>query len=320
MKAVILEAGAITKGDISWDPVTSLADTVVWDNTIEENKISHIGDAELVLTNKVVMDEDLFKKCPSIKYIGVCATGYNVVDIEACRKRGIAVTFVPAYSTESVAQLCFGLILTGACRIDLHDKSVKQGDWIRSEIFCYQVAPVMELAGKTLGIVGFGNIGRRVADMALAFKMNVIASTAHPEKYKSFESDHLHFTDRETLFRNSDVISLHCPLTSETENMINEESISEMKHGVILVNVSRGGLIDENALAEALRKGQVGYAGVDVIAKEPMAKDDPLLTAPNITITPHIGWASYEARTRLINVIADNLHSFLTGGNLNRIC
>ncbi len=316
MKAVYLEEGAVSRGDISLDPITSIMETKVYKNTTEADKYEHIGDAEVVYANKIIFDDDTFDKLPNLKYIGVCATGYNVVDVEAASRHGVTVTNVPAYSTESVAQLTWGFILELAGKISMHNDSVHRGDWIRSETFCYWNAPVVELAGKTIGIVGFGNIGSRVAEIALAFRMNVIVSTAHPEKYKDADL-RIRFASLDELFSESDVITLHCPMTSDTEGMICKENISLMKDGVILINVSRGGLVVEQDLADALSSGKVAGAAADVVTAEPMLEDNPLLTAPNMVITPHIAWASVEARMRLIDTVAANIRGFLEGNPVN---
>lgn len=315
MKAVLLEADAVNHNDLSWEPLTDVIETEIFSNTTEEDKYEHIGDAEVVFLNKIKMDEEAFSKCPNLKYIGVCATGYNVIDLEAARRHGVTVTNVPAYSTESVAQLTWGVILESVCHISMHNESVHKGDWVKSEIFCYWLAPVTELSGKTLGVVGYGNIGRRVCDVAKAFGMKVLVHTAHPDKYAN-ESG-VEFVDLDTLFKESDIVSLHCPLTKETECIINKENITQMKDGVIIINVSRGGLVNEKDLADALESGKVSAAGVDVVSVEPMSADNPLLTAPNITITPHMAWASVDARKRLVDVVAGNFKAYLEGGKEN---
>ena len=283
MKAVYLEEGAVNRGDISLEPITSLIETKVYKNTTEADKYEHIGDAEIVFGNKIIFDEEAFTRLPNLKYIGVCATGYNVVDLEAAKRHGVRVTNVPAYSTESVAQLTWGFILECASHIEEHNRSVHNGDWVRSDTFCYWLSPVMELDGKTIGIVGYGNIGKRVAEIALAFRMKVLVYTAHPEKYAG-EDSRIEFTSLDD---------------------------------VIIINVSRGGLVNEADLAEALRSGRVAAAAADVVTAEPMKEDNPLLTAPNMCITPHIAWASVEARRRLIQVIADNVQAFLEGREEN---
>lgn len=318
MKAVYLEEGAVNRGDISLEPITSLIETKVYGNTTEDDKYEHIGDAEVVFTNKVVFDEETFNRLPRLKYIGVCATGYNVVDIEAAKRHGVTVTNVPAYSTESVAQLTWGFILECADNISGHSNSVLNGDWTRAETFCYWLSPVMELAGKTIGIVGYGNIGRRVAEIAQAFRMNVLVYTPHPKNEE--ENRNLHFVSLNQVMESSDIISLHCPMNKETEKIICKENINHMKDGVIIVNVSRGGLVNEADLSEALKSGKVGAAAVDVVSVEPMQKENPLLTAPHIRITPHMAWASVEARKRLIDTVADNLRAYLNGENKNVLC
>ena len=335
MKAVYLEDGAVNRGDLSLKPIAELCELTVYKNTTEDDKFEHIGDAEAVFSNKIVFDEDTFAKLPNLKYLGVCATGYNVIDIEAAKRHGVTVTNVPAYSTESVAQLAWGFILESACHIREHDESVKRGDWVKSDTFCYWTSPVMELAGKTIGIVGFGNIGRRVAEVALAFRMNVLVHTAHPEKYADYLSSlgygslngtsdgatpdrgSISFVGIDELFKMSDIISLHCPMNRDTENLIRKENIDKMKDGVIIVNVSRGGLVAEQDLEDALKSGKVGAAAVDVVRTEPMISGNPLLAAPNICITPHMAWASMEARTRLIDVVAENFAAFLKNEKKN---
>ena len=318
MKAVYLEEGAVNQGDISLEPITSIIDTTIYKNTTEADKYEHIGDAEVVFANKVIFDEETFSRFPNLKYIGVCATGYNVIDLEAARRHNVTVTYVPAYSTESVAQLTWGFILEIASKISVHNESVHKGDWVKSETFCYWLESVTELAGKTIGILGYGNIGKRVAEIALAFRMNVLVCTAHPEKYSdSKEAEGIRFVSEDELWAESDVISLHAPMTASTDRIICKENIAKMKDGVIIINVARGGLINEADLADALRSGKVAAAAADVVSLEPMKEDNPLLTAPNMTITPHIAWASVEARERLIATVADNVKAYLNGEKLN---
>ncbi|MBQ8914522.1 MAG: D-2-hydroxyacid dehydrogenase [Lachnospiraceae bacterium] len=314
MKAVLLEGDAVNHNDLSWEPLTKLIDTKIYANTTEQDKYEHIGDADVLFVNKIKMDEEVFERCPNIRYIGVCATGYNVIDIEAAKRHNVTVTNVPAYSTDSVAQLTWGLILESVCHISRHNESVHNGDWIKSEIFCYWLAPVTELTGKTIGVVGYGNIGRRVCEIAKAFNMNVLVNTSHPEKYTD---DKVLFTDIDTLFEKADIVSLHCPLTADTEKIINKSNINKMKDGVIIINVSRGGLVDEADLASALKSGKVAAAGVDVVSVEPMKEDNPLLDAPNMTFTPHMGWASVDARKRLVDIVANNFKAFTEGRKEN---
>jgi len=314
MKGVFLEEKAINRGDISFKEISDELDLTFYDNTTEDNKYEHIGDAEVVFDNKVIMDEELFDKCPNIKYVGVCATGYNVIDLAAARKRNITVTNVPSYSTDSVVQLTWALILEQVCNLEIHNNSVKNGDWIKSDIFSYWLEPITELSGKTLGIIGYGNIGRKVAKIAECFGMNVLVNTMHPEKY---DNQLIDFVDKDELFAKSDIITLHCPLTEDTMEIIRKENIDKMKDKVRIVNVSRGGLVNEADLTDALNSGKILSAGIDVVLKEPMDKDNPLLNAKNITITPHMAWASVDARRRLVTEIAENFKAYLNNEKRN---
>lgn len=316
-KIVILEGDAVNPGDISWGPVEALGKTTVYSNTTEKTKWEHIGDADVVLTNKVVIDEAVFSRFPDIRYVGVCATGYNVVDTEAARRHGIVVTNVPAYSTQSVVQHTWALLLELASKAGMHSQSVQRGDWVRSETFCYWLEPVIELAGKTMGIYGFGNIGRGVAAVAQAMGLEVLVHTQHPGKYGSYVSDHLRFVDEETFFKESDILSFHCPLTPETRGLVCARNLAKAKDGVYVLNVARGPVVVEQDLADALRSGKVAGAGLDVVCEEPMASDSPLLGAPHLVVTPHIAWASREARLRLVDVIASNLRAFQSGAPRN---
>ena len=316
MRAVYLEEGAVNQHDISMAPISDVVETTFFENTTEDNKFEHIGDSEIVFTNKVIFDEETFSKLPNLKYIGVCATGYNVIDLDAARRHNVVVTNVPAYSTESVAQLTWGLIIESVSHIGKHSESVKRGDWVKSEVFCYWIDTMGELAGKTIGIIGYGNIGRRVAEIALAFNMNVLVYTAHPDKYKTADF-RIKFVSFDELLSQSDIVSLHCPMSNETDRLIRRENIDKMKDGVIIINVSRGGLVDEKDLAEALESGKVSAAACDVVSVEPMRADNPLLKAKNITITPHVAWASREARIRLIDTVASNVRAYLDGQKLN---
>ncbi|MBP5275605.1 MAG: D-2-hydroxyacid dehydrogenase [Lachnospiraceae bacterium] len=316
MRAVYLEEGAVNQHDISMAPISDVVETTFFENTTEDNKFEHIGDSEIVFTNKVIFDEETFSKLPNLKYIGVCATGYNVIDLDAARRHNVVVTNVPAYSTESVAQLTWGLIIESVSHIGKHSESVKRGEWVKSEVFCYWIDTMGELAGKTIGIIGYGNIGSRVAEIALAFNMNVLVYTAHPDKYKTADS-RIKFVSFYDLLAQSDIVSLHCPMSNETDRLIRRENIDKMKDGVIIINVSRGGLVDEKDLAEALESGKVSAAACDVVSVEPMRADNPLLKAKNITITPHVAWASREARIRLIDTVASNVRAYLDGQKLN---
>lgn len=312
-KIVILEGNAVNPGDISWSPVEALGETTIYPNTTEVTKWDRLEGADVVLTNKVVIDEAVFARFPRIRYVGVCATGYNVVDIEAARRHGVVVTNVPAYSTASVVQHTWALLLELASKAGIHSESVRRGDWVRSETFCYWLAPVVELAGKTMGVYGFGNTGRGVAAVAKAIGLDVLVHTSHPEKYASYADDRLRFVDEETFFRESDVLSFHCPLTPATRGLVCAANLAKAKDGVFVLNVARGPVVVERDLAAALRSGKVAGAGLDVVEVEPMAADSPLLGAPNLVVTPHVAWASREARLRLVDIIASNLRSFQAG-------
>lgn len=313
MRAVILEGSAVNPGDISWAPVEALCETSIYESCTEAEKWERLEGADLVLTNKIVMDEAVFSRYPGLKYVGVCATGYDVVDLEAARRHGVTVCNVPAYSTESVVQFTFALLLELCSGVAEHDASVRRGDWVRSENFCYWLRPLTELSGKTMGIYGFGNIGRGVANVAQALGMNVLVHTLHPERYLSYMGPRFRFADAASLFKHADVLSFHCPLTEETRGIICADNLKKMKPGALLLNVSRGGLVVEEALAEALRSGPLAAAAMDVLPQEPMRADSPLLGLPNLILTPHIAWASREARTRLVAVVAENIAAYLRG-------
>ncbi|MBP3672328.1 MAG: D-2-hydroxyacid dehydrogenase [Oscillospiraceae bacterium] len=311
MKIVILDGQALNPGDLSWAPIQALGNTVVYDQTIGEAQIiDHIGNADVVIPNKTPITPAVLDACPDIKLITVAATGYNVVDCDAAKARGIPVCNVPGYGTAAVSQFTFGLLLELCHRIGHHDWAVHQGKWAACPNFCFWDTPQMELAGKTMGIIGFGQIGRAVGKIAKALGMDVIAYSRStcPEGEAIAE-----YVDFETLLTKSDVISLHCPLFPETQGIINEAAIAKMKNGVIILNTSRGPLIDEDALAAALRSGKVRGAAVDVVSQEPIVPTNPLLTAPNCIITPHMAWASGEARQRIIDITAGNIKAFLDG-------
>ena len=317
MKAVILEGNSVNPGDISWEPVTSLCDVTIYGNTLESEKWDRIGGHAIVLINKVPMTREVFERFPEVRYVGVCATGYNVVDTEAAKEHGVVVTNIPAYSTDSVCQFTWAFILNLASRIGLHNECVRNGDWVKSDMFCFWKESPVELTRKTLGIFGFGSIGRKVAAAAPAFGMDVLVHTKHPEKYADYAGEHLRFVSEEELFAGSDVLTFHCPLTPETKGIVNKKNIDVMKDGVILVNLSRGPVIDEADVAEALRSGKIAAFGGDVISEEPMKENNPLRTAPNCYLTPHIAWATREARIRLVDIAAGNLKGFLEGKPVN---
>ena len=315
MKIVVLDGNCVNPGDITWEPVEKLGDIKVYPRTAPDKVVERIGDADIILTNKVLITEEILVACPHLKYIGVLATGYNIIDLEAAKKRNIPVTNIPGYSSQAVSQFVFALLMEACCHVYEHSQSVHNGDWITSEDFCYWKFPQIELWNKTLGIFGYGSIGVSVATVAKALGMKVICFTRTPAKIPV--NSGIQAVSLEQLWKESDVISLHAPLTRETENLINKDSIAKMKEGVIIINTARGPLVNEKDMAEALKDGKVGCFCGDVISKEPMAQDNPLLHAPNCILTPHIAWATREARMRLMNGAADNIRAFLNGKPLN---
>ena len=311
MKIVILDGNALNPGDLSYDCIGQFGEVTLYERTeTEAEAIERIGDSDIVLVNKVPITENVVAACPNLKLICVQATGYNVVDCEACAKRGIPVTNVPTYGTAAVAQFTMALILEMCHRVGLHDDSVHHGDWVTSPNFCYWLTPQMELAGKTLGIIGFGRIGQAVGRLAKAFGMKVIVyNRSQCEEGRQIGK----YVDLDTLFAQSDILSLHCPLFPETEKIINGENIAKMKEGAMLVNTARGGLVDEQALVDALNSGKLRYAAVDVVSQEPMQADNPLLGTRKCIITPHMAWAPVESRQRLLNTVVENIRGFLNG-------
>lgn len=316
MDIIVLDGYCLNHGDLDWTPFERLGNVVVYERTPYEKIVERMGSAPVMITNKCLIDRGVIDSLPDLKYIGVLATGYNNVDTEYCRKKGIAVTNAPSYSTESVVQAVFGLMLELYAGLARHAESVRNGDWIKAPDFCYYLGSLRELNGKTLGIVGFGAIGRRVAQVAKAFGMRVIVNTRSPSKYPE---DGFEYVSAERLFGESDVISLNCPLTAENAGMINSKSISLMKKDAVIINTARGGLINESDLAEALNAGRIAGAALDVLSREPEAADDPLKNAKNAIITPHIAWATVEARSRLMRLAAENLEAFIAGRVLNRV-
>ena len=310
MKIVILDGFTANPGDLSWKGLEELGMLTVYDRTRPEETVARAAEADIVLTNKVIINREMMAQLPQLKYIGVLATGYNVVDIEAAHERGIIVTNVPAYSTESVAQMVFAHLLTVTNRTEHYALQNRQGRWTKNPDFCYWDFPHLELAGKTFGIVGLGNIGRRVAEIALAFGMQVKALTS---KSADTLPAGIEKADLEVLLATSDVISLHCPLTDTTRHLINRDTLSKMRPSAILINTGRGPLIDDEAVAAALAGGRLAAFCADVLTNEPPLATNPLLTQENAFITPHIAWATTEARMRLIQVATDNVHSFLSG-------
>jgi glycerate dehydrogenase len=310
MKIVILDGFTLNPGDLSWDGLKSLGDCEIYDRTSPDEVVKRAADAELVLTNKTVLTREQINRLPKLKYIGVLATGYNIVDVAAARERGVPVTNVPTYGTRSVAQMTFALLLELTQHVGHHAQTVNEGRWARSPDFCYWDYPLMELDGLTMGIVGFGRIGRTVADLAVAFGMKVLA---HSRTIPQEKSQNIDFVDLARLFRTADVVSLHCPLTTETKHLVNAERLSSMKATAFLLNTSRGPLIDESALAKALNSDQIAGAAVDVLEAEPPRADNPLFTAKNSLITPHIAWATRSARARLMATAVANAKAFLEG-------
>lgn len=317
MKIVNLDSYALNPGDLDWSPLKELGDCTFYDRTPvnDDNEIlKRIGDAEIVLTNKTPLDEHVISTAPNLKYIGVTATGYNVIDTEAATKANIPVTNIPTYGTDAVAQFTFALLLEITSHVGLHNQLVHDGRWSSNPDFTFWAKPLMELQGKTLGLIGFGSIAKKVAEIGHAFSMNIIFYNHRP---KTDLPNYVKQVSLEELYQQSDIISLHVPQTPETTEMINQKAISQMKDGVILINTARGGLISEKDVADALNDGKIAAAGVDVVQKEPIPTDSPLLSAKNCYITPHIAWAPRETRNRLLGIVVDNLQAFLNGEKLN---
>lgn len=315
MKIVILDAYTANPGDLSWKPLEQIGEVVVYARTSPDQVISRAKDAEIVLTNKVVLDADVISALPNLQYIGVLATGTNVVDIPYAQTRGIVVTNIPGYSTESVVQSTFAHILNLTSCLATNTSAVRNGDWTTCADFSFSKGKLSEIYGKRLGIVGFGTIGRRVAQIAIAFGMNVIAYGPRLQIGETING--VLIVSLEKLFSTSDVISLHCPLNNATLQLVNSSRLATVKRGALLINTGRGPLLDEQAVADALVSGKLGGVGVDVLTKEPPLATNPLLKAPNCFITPHNAWASYEARRRLIQIATDNIIAFVEGRSLN---
>ncbi|MEN8123582.1 MAG: D-2-hydroxyacid dehydrogenase [Bacteroidota bacterium] len=317
MKIVVLDGFTLNPGDLSWKGIEKLGNLTVYDRTEKEvdKIVKAIADAEIIFTNKTVLNKETIEKAPNVKYIGVLATGYNVVDIAAAKQFGITVTNVPGYSTNAVAQMTFALLLELTNQVGIHNSTVKAGEWSNSIDFCFWKTPLIELSDKIIGIIGFGQIGRTTAKIAQAFGMKVLVHSNR--NFPELETRTLQFTNLDTLFEESDVISLHCPLTEKTEGIINKNSIEKMKDDVMIINTARGQLIVEEDLKNALNSNKVGAAAIDVVSVEPMPKDNPLFQAKNCIITPHIAWASKESRERLMNIAAYNLKVFLKGNPVN---
>ncbi|MBC3757594.1 D-2-hydroxyacid dehydrogenase [Hyunsoonleella sp. SJ7] len=313
MKIVVLDGYTLNPGDLNWDGIAQFGDINVFDRTLynDDAIIENIGDAEIIFTNKTPLNSNILSQAPSIKYIGVLATGYNIVDIATARKSGITVTNVPDYSSSAVAQFTMALTLELCHRIGDHNASVKNGDWVKSRDFSYWNYPLIELSGKTLGLIGFGKIAKATAKLAQAFGMKILVYNR--TIYSEYENESLEFVSLNELLQDSDFVSLHSPLTTETKGIIKRETISKMKHSAFLINTARGPLVVEKDLADALNNGTLAGAALDVISEEPMKKDNPLLQTENCIITPHIAWASKEARQRLMMTTVENLKSYLNG-------
>ena len=317
MKIVNLDSYALNPGDLDWSALEKLGECKFYDRTPvddDDEILKRIGDAEIVLTNKTPLDEKVLKTAPNIKYIGVTATGYNIVDTAAAREAGIPVTNIPTYGTDAVAQFTFALLLEITSQVGLHNKLVHEGRWSSNPDFTFWAKPLMELKGKTLGLIGFGHIAKKVAEIGHAFSMNVIFWNHRP---KSDLPDYVKQVELDELYQKADIISLHVPQTPETTEMINQGAIAQMKDDVILINTARGGLINEKDVADALNEGKIAAAGIDVAQKEPIPADSPLLSAKNCYITPHIAWAPRETRNRLLGIVVENLQAFLKGEKLN---
>lgn len=308
MKIVILDGFASNPGDLSWEEIATQGELTVYERTTAQEAAERIGDAEIVFLNKTPISAETLSKCPNVKMIGILATGYNIVDTAACKARSIAVCNVPGYSTMAVAQMTFALLLEMCQQVGQHSRAVFAGQWQNNADFCFWNTPLTELAGKTFGIVGYGAIGKAVGEIAKAFGMKLLL-TARREK-----PGHVRLQE---LLRRSDIVSLHCPQTAENLQMINAETLAMMKPGAILLNTARGGLIDEAAVAEALKTGHLAWYGADVVSREPIAADNPLLSAPNCYLTPHIAWAPTQTRQRLHRIAAENLRAFLAGSPQN---
>lgn len=315
MKIVVLDGYTLNPGDLSWDALNQLGDVTIHDRTPHAEIATRCAGADVVLTNKTPLDEATLNQLPQLKYVGVLATGYNIINTEVCKNKGVIVSNVPGYSTPAVAQFVFAFLLELCLHVQKHSDAVMDGKWSRSADFSFWDYPLTELAGKTLGIIGFGTIGKKVADIAAAFDMNVIATSrrqteqSHRENFKWVSMDEL--------LRQADMVSIHCPLTPETQGLINTENLKKMKPSAFLINTSRGPIINDADLAAALNTGIIAGAGIDVLSTEPPAANNPLFNARNCIITPHIAWAATEARARLMAIVVNNLRAFISNNPVN---
>ena len=320
MKAVVLDGYTLNPGDLNWGKLESMCETTVYDRTAYDVSglnliIKTVGDAEIVFTNKTPLTAEALKAMPNLKFIGVLATGYNVVDVDAAKAQGITVINIPTYGTSAVAQMAIALLLEMCHHAGAHNDAVKKGDWTNNADWCFWNYPLIELAGKTMGIIGFGRIGQATAKIAQAFGMKVLAFDSC--RIKELESDTLQYVELDELLVQSDVISLHCPLFESTKGIINKDSLAKMKPGVMIINTSRGPLVVEADLAEALNNNRIAGAALDVVSSEPIKANNPLLKAKNCIITPHISWAPKESRQRLMDIAMDNLSHFIAGKAIN---
>jgi len=317
MKIVVLDGFTLNPGDLNWDGIKQFGELTVHDRTgfAPENVIKTIGDADVIFTNKTPLPKVVLENVPSVKYIGVLATGYNIVDTAAAKELGIIVTNIPTYGTAAVAQFTFALLLELCHHVGAHADAVKKGDWTNSVDFCFWNYPLIELAGKNMGFVGFGRIGQATAKVAQALGLNVLAYDSYQNP--ALESDTCKYVSLDELLANSDIISLHCPLTESTNGIINKNTIAKMKDGVMIINTSRGPLVVEQDLCDALNSGKVAAAAVDVVSAEPILASNPLLNAKNCLITPHIAWAPKESRVRLMNIAVENLAAYANGSPVN---
>jgi glycerate dehydrogenase len=315
MKIVVLDGYTLNPGDLTWNGLENMGDLKVYDRTPVDKILERVGDAEIVFINKVSLKRDTLEKMKTVKFIGVLATGYNVVDVEAAKEFGISVTNIPTYGTTAVAQMTFALLLEMCHHVWAHSEEVKKGAWTNCADFCFWNYPLIELAGKTMGFIGYGKIGQTAGKIAQALGMKVLAYDQYQKK--ELVSDLMKYVELVELLKNSDVISLHCPLFDSTKGIINKKSIAKMKDGVMIINTSRGPLVVEEDLAEALNSGKVAGAALDVLSVEPAKADNPLLNAKNCIVTPHISWAPKESRQRLMDIAVDNLKQFIAGKAVN---
>lgn len=319
MKIVVLDSYACTSEDLSFDNFKNLGELTVYKDTRPEDIVNRISDADIVITNKCKITKEIIDKCNNLKYIGVTATGFNTIDIDYCKQKNIIVCNVPAYSTNAVAQQVFAYILYVTNKVEKHDKRVRNGEWQNCKYFCFYESGLMELANKTIGLIGFGNIAKKVATLANAFDMNVLVYTKTVRESAKHQFPYVKFVDLDTLLSQSDFVSVHCPLTNDTRNLINKDNISKMKQTAVFINTARGPVVNEEDLANALNNDLIYYACVDVVSKEPIVDTNPLLKTKNCLITPHTAWAPKETRQRLLGVVYDNVKHFLDGNIQNQV-